>query len=361
MSAITGINLSIPTASNTIADSIPAKRVNVIVSQLLRPPVLQVSKSLTPVFPRMVQYHTNLENLLARDTVIEKIAEGLEWTEGPVWNKKEKSLLFSDIPRNSIYQWKPNQNISLYLYPSGYTGRMVFRGKEPGSNGLTYDKKGNLYACQHGDRRVVKFDQNKEPIPIAEHYQGKRLNSPNDLVFNAKGDLYFTDPTFGLPLRNQDPERELPFAGVYRVKNGKLELLTKELKTPNGIAFSPDEKYLYISNSGVLGSDDRPAWYRFTMNEDGTLGKKELFFDASRLKEVLPGSPDGLKVDNRGNLYCCGPGGVYLFSPEAVLLGVIEFGTPTSNCNWGEDGSRLYITANHAVYRVAMKNKGAAF
>lgn len=347
------LNLAIPVAVSS-PEQTAHKRVDAIVGQLFRSSApIHGDKRMSPVFPRIVQYNTRLSQLLPADAKVVKIADGFEWTEGPVWDKKDGSLLFSDIPRNSIYKLKEGQ-LSLYMHPSGYTGRSQFTGKEPGSNGLTFDKNGHLTVCQHGDRRVVRFDENKQERPLAESYDGKRLNSPNDLVFNSVGDLYFTDPPYGLPLRGKDPARELPFSGIYRVKNGELDLLCKDLKTPNGIAFSPDEKFLYVSNSGELGTDDRPAWYRFPLNEDGTLGTKELFFDASPLKAVLPGSPDGLKVDKLGNLYCCGPGGLYIFSPDAKLLGVVEFGTPTSNCNWNEDGSTLFITANHAVFRLEL-------
>jgi gluconolactonase len=319
-----------------------------------------IEKKTTAVFPRLVENDSRLSELISPQAKIEKLADGFEWVEGPIWNKKERFLLFSDIPRNAIFKWKEGENVSLYLQPSGYLGKTVYPGKEPGSNGLTYDNKGQLHLCQHGERRIVRLGPNNEQIVVADNYQGKRLNSPNDLVFKSTGELYFTDPPYGLPLRFDDPAKELPFSGVYRVKDGVVELLTKELMIPNGLAFSPDEKYLYVSNTGNKALQDLPRWYRFKVKEDGTLGEKEIFYESSLFSERRPGSPDGLKVDVEGNLYCAGPGGVYIFSPDATLLGMIEFAEPTANCNFGgEDNSWLYITSNHAVFRVHLKNKGA--
>lgn len=320
-----------------------------------------IEKKVTAVFPRIVTYDSRLSDLIDLDAHIEKLADGFEWVEGPVWNKKEGYLLFSDIPRNCIYKWKEDEGISLFLHASGYKGKTVYKGKEPGSNALTYDAKGELYICQHGERRIVRLGPNNEETVVADSYDGKRLNSPNDLVFKSTGELYFTDPPYGLALRFDDPAKELPYSGIYRVKDGTVELMSKELMVPNGLAFSPDEKYLYVSNTGNKALKDLPRWHRFKVNEDGTLGEKEIFFESSLFSARRPGSPDGLKVDEKGNLYCAGPGGIYIFSPDAVLLGLVEFAEPTANCNWGgEDGSWLYIASNHAIFRVHLKNKGAA-
>lgn len=319
-----------------------------------------ISKTTLAVFPRLTAYDSRLDDIIASDVVIERLADGFEWTEGPIWDRQEGCLLFSDIPRNAIYKYKDGEGVTLFLHPSGYNGRQVFRGKEPGSNGLTYNARRELHACQHGERRIVRFGRDQEQIVVADRYEGKRLNSPNDLVFKSTGELYFTDPPYGLLQRFDDPEKEIPFSGIYRVKDGVVELLCKDLKVPNGLAFSPDEKYLYVSNTGNKALKDIPRWYRFPVKEDGTLGDKEVFYESSLFSERRPGSPDGLKVDEKGNVYCAGPGGLYIFSPDATLLGFIEFAEPTANCNWGgEDGSTLYITASHAIYRVQMKNKGA--
>ena len=319
-----------------------------------------IQKTTLAVFPRIIAYDSRIDDIIASDSVIEKLADGFEWTEGPIWDKREGCLLFSDIPRNAIYKYKDGEGATLFLHPSGYNGKQVFKAKEPGSNGLTYNAQGELHACQHGERRIVRFGKNQEQIVVADRYQGKRLSSPNDLVFKSTGELYFTDPPYGLLQRFDDPEKEIPFSGIYRVKNGIVELLCKDLKVPNGLAFSPDEKYLYVSNTGNKALQDAPRWYRFPVKEDGTLGDKEVFYESSLFSERRPGSPDGLKVDVKGNVYCAGPGGLYIFSPDATLLGFIEFAEPTANCNWGgKDGSTLYITANHAIFRVQMKNKGA--
>jgi gluconolactonase len=320
-----------------------------------------IEKKITPVFPRLIQYDSRLDDIISSDTKIEKLADGFEWVEGPVWNKSEGHLLFSDIPRNSIFKWREGEGVTLFRNPSGYLGKKAFEGKEPGSNALAYNAKGELHVCQHGERRIVRIGPKGEEIVVADKYKGMRLNSPNDLVFKSTGELYFTDPPYGLPLRFDDPSKETPFCGVYRVKkDGEVELLTKDLKVPNGLAFSPDEKYLYVSNTGNKVLKDAPRWYRFEVNEDGSLGNKEVFYESSLFSEKRPGSPDGLKVDEKGNLYCAGPGGLYIFSPDATLLGMIEFAEPTANCNWGgKNGSTLYITQNHAIYRVEMNNKGS--
>lgn len=321
--------------------------------------VTGIEKKVTAVFPRLIQYDTRLGEIIDHAVSIERLADGFEWVEGPVWNKKEEYLLFSDIPRNCIYKWKEGEGISLFRHASGYKGTKAFTGKEPGSNALTYDAKGELYVCQHGERRIVRIGPDGKEIVVADRFEGKRLNSPNDLVFKSTGELYFTDPPYGLPLRFDDPDKELPFSGIYRVKEGALELMSKELKVPNGLAFSPDEKYLYVSNTGNKALQDAPCWHRFSVKEDGTLGEKETFYESSSFSQRRPGSPDGLKVDEKGNLYCAGPGGIYIFSPDQTLLGMIEFAEPTANCNWGgKDGSTLYIASNHAIFRVQMKNKG---
>src|SRR5205085_8575833 len=191
-----------------------------------------------------------LDKLVPKNAQLEKLCDGYTWTEGPVWNRKENYLLFSDIPANAIIKWKAGAGMNLFLKPSGYTGSAPFTGREPGSNGLTYDARGHLVLCEHGDRRIARLEGDGTKTTLADRYEGKRLNSPNDLAFKSNGDLYFTDPAYGLPKTFDDPQRELSFCGVYRLsKNGKVTLLTKDLQAPNGIAFSPDEKRLYVSDS----------------------------------------------------------------------------------------------------------------
>jgi gluconolactonase len=293
--------------------------------------------------------------LIAPDTRIEKIADDLEWSEGPLWDAQRKTLLFSDIPRNVVMQWHADKGVSRFLERSGYTGAAPFTGREPGSNGLTFDLQGRLVLCQHGDRRVTRREADGTMVPLATQYDGKRLNSPNDLVYHRDGALYFTDPPYGLPGTFKDSAKELPFQGVYRVsKDGKITLLTRELEAPNGLAFTPDYKILYVANS----QKERPIWKAFPVNEDGSLGPSRVFADAAKLYEEGDGAPDGMKLDAKGNVFATGPGGVLVYTPDGTLLGRILTGVPTANVAWGEDGSTLFVTANHRVLRLKTKTQG---
>ncbi len=296
-----------------------------------------------------------LDALLSPDAVFEKLGEGFRWTEGPVWSRKGGFLLFSDIPNNVINQWTPGKGISEFLKPSGYHGAAPFTGPEPGTNGLTFDAQGRLVACQHGDRRVARWE-NGTWTPLAERYEGKRLNSPNDLVFHSSGALYFTDPPYGLPGRWKDKEKELAFQGVYRrAPDGSLTLLTDQLNAPNGLAFSPDEKTLYVAQS----DPDKAVIMAYPVNADGTLGEGRVLVDTTaEVKAKKPGLPDGLKVDTKGNLWATAPGGVWVIAPDGSHLGTIATGVPTANVAWGDDGGTLYITANTAVFRVETKTAG---
>jgi gluconolactonase len=274
-----------------------------------------------------------------------------------VWFAKQKMLVFSDVPRNTVYSWTEKDGPAEYLKPSGYTGATP-RGGEPGSNGLTRDKDGNLVLCQHGDRRVAKLNKDRTFTVLAERYDGKRFNSPNDLCYDRNGNLYFTDPPYGLSKGMEDPAKELPFQGVYRIgnKDGKVTLLTREMTRPNGIALSPDEKTLYICNS----DPNQAIIVAFPINSDGTLGPRRLVLDTTPLvKQGLKGLPDGLKVDTRGNLFATGPGGVLVITPQGKHLGTINTGEATANCAWGDDGSTLYITADMYLARIKTKTKGA--
>jgi gluconolactonase len=305
------------------------------------------------------------DDLIGRDAKLEVLAEGHVWTEGPVWVPRDGGfLLFSDIPRNRVYKWQEGKGESVFLEPSGYTGTAT-NLKEPGSNGLLLDSEGRLVLMEHGDRRVGRLDSwdSKNKTTLAHRYMGKRLNSPNDGVYKSNGDLYFTDPPYGRMLKESKgeefPDRDLDFCGVYRLsKDGKLTLLTKELSRPNGIAFSPDEKTLYVANS----DGQRAIWMAFSVNDDGTLGKGKVFFDATKwMGKERPGAPDGMKVDAKGNLFATGPGGVLVFSPQGKHLGTIATGVPTANCAWGDDGSTLYVTADKALTRIKTKTKGKGF
>lgn len=294
------------------------------------------------------------DQLIPKDSKIEVLASGFQWTEGPVWDKEEDHLLFSDIPANAIMKWKEGTGLSVFMKPSGYTGVADY-GSEPGSNGLLMDKQGRLVLCEHGDRRISRLMPGGGKITLVDNYLGKRFNSPNDAVYNSKGDLYFTDPPYGLPNRQDDPARELDYCGVFRLKaDGTVTLLTKELERPNGIAFSPDEKTLYVSQSDAK----KAIWMAYPVKKDGTLGEGRVFYDVTSSMGKLEGSPDGLKVDKEGNIFATGPGGIYVFNPEGKLLGRIDTGQRTSNCAWGDDGSVLYITADNYLCRIRTNTKG---
>ena len=298
--------------------------------------------------------------IIPKDAVIEILAGGFDWSEGPVWvaDKEGGHLLFSDIPKNMIWKWSEKGGLKEFLKPSGYTGKDAFTGKEPGSNGLALDKDGKLILCQHGDRRLSRLVEGKF-VTLVDKYDGKRLNSPNDLTFKKNGDIYFTDPPYGLPDQMKDKGKELDFQGVYRLDTkGKVTLLTKEMTRPNGIAFSPDEKTLYVANS----DPELAIWKAFPVKDDGTLGKGKVFFDTTQLvKDKKPGLPDGMKVDQAGNVFATGPGGVFVFDKTGKHLGTLATGVPTANCGFGDDGSTLYVTADKNLVRVKTKTKGLGF
>ena len=300
-----------------------------------------------------------LDAVLPEGAVIEMLVPNkFDWSEGPVWDKANRRLLFSDIPKNMVWQWSPAGGLKEFLKPSGYTGTETFTGREPGSNGLAFNKAGELLLCMHGDRRLAKWVDGKF-VTLADKYMGKRLNSPNDLTIMANGDIYFTDPPYGLPGIMKDPNKELDFQGVYRYSaKGELTLLTKEMTRPNGIALSPDEKTLYVANS----DPEQAIWKAFPVKADGTLGEGKVFFDSTAaVKEKKPGLPDGLKVSQDGTIWATGPGGVYVFSPDGKHLGTLATGVPTANCGFGDDGSTLYITADKSLVRVKTKVKGQGF
>lgn len=310
-----------------------------------------------PTFGTIERKDPRFDKLIPKDAQIEKLASGFKWTEGPVWVAADNHLLFSDIPPNVIDQWKPDTGVKVFLQPAGYEGKDA-KLKEGGTNGLTLDAQGRLVACDHGERRVYRLGKDGKKTTLADKYMGKRLNSPNDLTYKSNGDLYFTDPPYGLTVLGQQgfPGKELDFQGVYRLSpDGKLTLLTKEMSRPNGIAFSPDEKTLYVANS----DPDKAIWMAFPVQDDGTLGKGKVFFDATALvKAKKKGLPDGMKVDLAGNLFATGPGGILVFAPDGTHLGTLDTGEPTANCAWGDDGSTLYICANDKLARVKTGTKG---
>ncbi len=305
----------------------------------------------------VVRLSPELDKLIPADATIEVLADGFEWSEGPVWVPKGKYVLFSDIPKNQIIKWKEGEGASVYKENIGYSGEEAFTGGEPGTNGLVLNSKGRLVLCCHGDRCIKTMTPKGEFRVVASKYRKKRLNSPNDLVFQDGGALYFTDPPYGLPNRYEDEGRELDWCGVYRLVGRKLTLLTKEMTRPNGIAFSPDQKTLYVAQS-----DPKAAiWKKFPVKEDGTLGESELFYDATDSVDKLPGLPDGMVVDQQGNVWATGPGGIYVFSAAGKLLGRISTGERTANCTFGDDGSTLYITADMYFCRIKTNVKGLNF
>lgn len=306
---------------------------------------------------KIIRLDPRFDALVPATAQVEKLADGYQWTEGPVWNRAGKYLLFTNIPGNEVLRWEEGQGASLFLKPSGYTGSAPFTGREPGANGLAYDAEGRLVLCQHGDRRISRLEADgKTFTTLVDKVEGKRFNSPNDLAFKSNGDLYFTDPPYGLPKGMDDPGRELDYCGVYRLNRaGQVTLLTKEITRPNGIAFSPDEKKLYVACS----DPEKAIWMVYNVKADGTLENGQVFFDATPMvKAGRKGSPDGLKVDRAGNLFATGPGGVLVFAPDGTHLGTFDTGVATANCAWGDDGATLYITANTALLRVRLTTRG---
>ena len=311
---------------------------------------------------------STLDALVSAGARFEVLTEGFAWSEGPLWIPADGGyVIFSDIPPNRVMQWREGRGVSVYLDKSGFLGSTPrpnhIAPDEPGSNGLLLDPQGRLVLCQHGERQVARMTTAlNAPSPryeaIAREYQGKRFNSPNDAVFHENGDLYFTDPPYGLTRKMQDESKALPFQGVYRCsKNGEVTLLTKEMTRPNGIAFSPDYRTLYVANSDPR----RAIWMAFPLKADGTLGAGDVLFDATPMTRSLKGLPDGLKTDRLGNLFATGPGGVLVLTPGGEHLGTLLTGQATSNCAFGEDGRSLFVTADSMLLRVRLKTTGFGF
>jgi gluconolactonase len=280
-----------------------------------------------------------------------KLAEGFKFTEGPVW--VGDGLIFSDPNSNVIYKYSKDGHLSLFKSPSGYSGADLAEYGQPGSNGITLDPLGNIVFDQHGNRRVVRLEKDGSETPLAEQFEGKKLNSPNDLVYRSDGTLFFTDPPFGLPKAFDDKRKELEFSGVYSIYKGKLQLLTREFTGPNGIAFSLDEKYLYIGN----WDEKKKVVYRYEVNEDGTIKNGRLFFDFTSFKGE--DAIDGIKVDQAGNLYVSAPGGLQILSPEGKHLGTLLTPQHVHNMAWGDDdGKTLYLCARTGLYRIRLNIAG---
>jgi gluconolactonase len=292
-----------------------------------------------------------LDALVPKDVQIEKIAGGFTFTEGPVW-RPDGNLWFSDVLGDEVRQWSPDGKVVGILHPEGFDndprgGRGLY-----GPNGMILDKDGAVLLCEHANRRIVRVTKDILISTLVDRFEGKRLNSPNDLVYHSDGSLYFTDPPYGLPKEDSDPAKELPFNGVFRLAHGKLQAVIKDLTRPNGIAFSPDGKTLYISNS----DPKRKIWMRYDVAADGSVKNGQLFFDATAEKDS--GNPDGMKLDTQGNIYGAGPGGLWVFSPSGKHLGTVKVPEIVSNCVWGDDGKSLYITARTSVYRLKLPVAG---
>ena len=299
-----------------------------------------------------------LDALVAPEATMEVLAEGFNWSEGPTWLARSRTLVFSDVPENVIYSWSEREGLRIFLKPSGYTGPLAERQGQ-GSNGLVTDSEGRLVICQHGDRRISRLERDGSFTPLAEWYGHRRLNSPNDAIFNARGELYFTDPPYGLDGLDSSPEKELRVNGVYlRRTDGTLVLVEDGMTFPNGLALSPDGRTLYVNQSDPKA----PLIRAFPVLPDGTLGEGRTFFDAAPLAaEGRKGLPDGLRVDIHGNLFATGPGGVLVLDPSGHLLGILNTGEATGNCCWGDDGRTLYITADMYLLRIRTRTCGAGF
>ncbi len=298
-----------------------------------------------------------LDRIIAPGTLPEILAEGFEWSEGPLWLPEQEKVIFSDIPNNSIFEWSEKDGLKLYLKPSGYTDT-ISRGGETGSNGLLLDGEGKLVLCQHGDRRMTRMIATLDAPEasfetIAGTWKGKRFNSPNDAVFSKNGNLYITDPAYGMELRYEDPRRDMDFTGVFLITpEGEVSLMLKHLTAPNGIGLSPDESRIYVANSG--GSTGS-IWMEYDVEEDGSLQNERLFCDARAASDSLRGAPDGLVVRNDGLIFATGPGGVWILTPEGEHLGIIKTGQATSNCTLDAKNQYLYMTADMYLMRIRLR------
>lgn len=286
-----------------------------------------------------------LDAILPKDAQIEKVAGDFTFIEGPLW-RPEGVLWFSDVVGDVVRQWSPDGKVTILFRPGGSDGTSLPVGGFNGPNAMTVDKDGTVLLCQHGFRRIVRVGKDMKWTVLVDKFEGKKLNSPNDLVYRSDGSLYFTDPPYGLPKDDNDPAKELKFNGVFKLTNGKLQAIVKDLTRPNGIAFSPDEKILYVANS----DDKHRFWMRYDVAADGSVSNGKVFADVSAEKEE--GLPDGMKVDSQGNIWGSGPGGLWIFSPDGKHIGTLKPPEQPANCGWGDDGKSLYITARTGLYRI---------
>lgn len=310
-----------------------------------------------PVFGNIERLDPAFDDLVDPNEHMEALAVGFDWSEGPVWMDAEQQLIFSDVPRNTAYRWRDRHGIDVFLKPSGFTGN-EYDGREPGSNGLNTDLDGRLLLCQHGDRRIARLNPDGRTFAtIADRWDGRRFNSPNDQVMARDGRIFFTDPPYGM---GPGTERDIEWHGVYRIDgDGSVSLVTKELERPNGLGLSPDERTLYVTNSHV----PRPVILAFDLDEKGNAGRGRVFFDTTHLRTTeRPGGLDGMAVDEHGNIWTTAPGGVIVLTPDGKHLGSLLTGRPTGNCTFGgSDGSHLFITADDTLVRIKTKTKGFNF
>lgn len=313
----------------------------------------------TPAAAQVERLDPALDALIDPNVELERVAGDLDWSEGPIWRRSGNYLLFSDIPQNTIYRWSAGEGLSLFMRPAGYIGSDP-AGHELGTNGLVFDGDDRLVMADHGNRQIARLnEENWTRETLASHFEGKRLNSPNDLIIHSNGDIYFTDPPYGLAGLNDSPVKELDFNGVYRLRpSGELTVITRDLTFPNGIALSPDERTLYVAISDPRG----PVWMAYDVAPDGAVSGGRVFFDGAELQQAgKRGAPDGLAVDADGNLWATGPGGVLIITPEGRHLGTIVTGQATSNATFGEDGSVLYLTADAEIIRVQTRTRGIGY
>lgn len=310
------------------------------------PPTAPASKGVGSI----TRVSQELDGIVPTNAIIEKIAGGFSFTEGPLW-RDDGHLWFSDVTANVLRSITPGGEVKVLLEKAGGESDAP-AGSFIGPNGMVATVEGLVLLCQHTNRRIVQIDRDMKQTVLIDKFEGKRLNSPNDLVYKSDGSLYFTDPPYGLLKQDDDPAKELKFNGVFRYKDGKLTLLVKDLARPNGIALSPDGKILYVSNS----DEKQKIWMRYALADDGTVSNGRIF--ASAMISEEPGVPDGMKVDSQGNVYGAGPGGVWVFSPAGIHLGIIKTPETPSNVGWGDDGKSLYITATTGIYRVKLSVSG---
>lgn len=318
-------------------------------------PVLAANSAL-PVQP-VLTVTPAMQQVVAADARLEQLAEGFSWSEGPIAEPGSGDILFSDVPENKVYRWNEQQGLTIYLQPSGYTGLYPQNNRQQGANGLIFNSDKQLVLAQHGDRRLALLQGVSDGQPhyqtLVNHYNGKLLNSPNDVVQHGSGAYYFTDPPYGLAGGDSSAEKQLSVNGVYRLDSrGKLSLLIEHLTRPNGLAFSPDEKWLYVANS----DKNAAQWWRYAVKADGSLGEGEVFFDATTQAQQQNGLPDGLKVLPSGILLATGPGGVWVISPEGKHLGTIQTGVAAANVALSADNSWLYITASSYLLRIRLQH-----